>query len=697
MYIIYVNSDDGTPPGKDYKLREQVNQANAAYDSFLNFYICGYHHINSSQYTNLITETEKAGLYNTFHVEDAINVYIVNSVNGGSAKGDFPWNVAPNNNIWMSGSVPPYTLAHEVGHYLGLFHTFLLEHLGSGPGLCFLKSPQTDIDMVPDTPYDPGPADAFCVQECPIATTPCTLSCYNNTSTLFTYTYVNYLTNNIMSYHQCASQEFTDGQIDRMKYYLTNSDRSFLLAAQPTCINDIAEVGYINKYCMPSGLGQGVSAPVKQIEVKLKNNVTNWEGQDNTSTQGEYVIYQNDYSNLVNVTIKPTKSHPNVKFIWVDPIAVPAIYHPLNGVSMFDVSIINKHILGITPLPKPYNWVAADINNSSSITIFDLALMRKVILGLETNYPAGTWRFLPEFLLNDVDFNTNFNSNPFNSSYNGSDYPEFLDEITLDMDEDAMENESSWSFHAIKVGDVNCNASTNITNPDNDNDKFSTTFPSLNCVDAGENIALRIGATSDSSILAYQLGIKHDETHLEYQGVTVGNLPDFSHDNFGIMQGEIKTVWYKSNSQAENISSSKTLFVLHYKVLSEFCDLSQVVEFTDDVLNNAFYGSTEEALVTNLALNYQIENRDGTLTSAYPNPATNNGTLTFNFELNQSNNVTIHVSDYLGNYLTYSNMYSSGSHSYSFNNLTSLTNGALNYVVTIGTTNFSGALIKSTE
>jgi hypothetical protein len=47
--------------------------------------------------------------------------------------------------------------------------------------------------------------------------------------------------------------------------------------------------------------------------------------------------------------------------------------------------LINKHILGLEPLSSPYKMIAADANNSRSITTFDIVEMRKLILGIYTN------------------------------------------------------------------------------------------------------------------------------------------------------------------------------------------------------------------------------------------------------------------------------------------------------------------------
>lgn len=226
-----------------------------------------------------------------------MNVYVVKTVDDARAKAAFPWLSQPNNFIVLSNFFGTYThtLAHEMGHYFGLFHTHNVRY--HGPTLCLLNDPADDSDMVPDTPQDPGPT-LLCQAECPTAITPCTLTCNVNQPPV-TYTYVGYFMDNVMSYHDCASQRFTDGQINRMKFFLQNHpDRTFLLSANPSCNNSISETGFINKYCQASTPNPDIT-PVKSILIDLRNEVTGWEApRRNTDVNGEYFHFRNDFSRV---------------------------------------------------------------------------------------------------------------------------------------------------------------------------------------------------------------------------------------------------------------------------------------------------------------------------------------------------------------------------------------------------------------
>ena len=68
----------------------------------------------------------------------------------------------------------------------------------------------------------------------------------------------------------------------------------------------------------------------------------------------------------------------------------------LNGVSTLDLIQIQKHLLGITPFTSLHQYIAADINRNENVSVTDLLDLRKVLLGINTEFPRNTsWRFGP--------------------------------------------------------------------------------------------------------------------------------------------------------------------------------------------------------------------------------------------------------------------------------------------------------------
>jgi hypothetical protein len=115
----------------------------------------------------------------------------------------------------------------------------------------------------------------------------------------------------------------------------------------------------------------------------------------------------------------------------------------LNGISTFDMVLMSKHILGIQSLDSPWKIIAADTNKNNSLTTADIVEDRKLILGLTTAFGANTsWRFFPSFL--------SF-PNPLQPFQNGA-LPE---QITIT---NLQATYSGAGFIGVKVGDTNASA-----------------------------------------------------------------------------------------------------------------------------------------------------------------------------------------------------------------------------------------------
>ena len=117
---------------------------------------------------------------------------------------------------------------------------------------------------------------------------------------------------------------------------------------------------------------------------------------------------------------------------------------PLNGVSVLDLVLISKHILGIEALDSPYKLIAADVNGSGTVTTLDLIEIQQLILNQISEFPNNTsWRF--------VDANYYFPTwqDPWEEVF-----PEII-QYNGEFDD------VSQNFIGIKIGDVNGSAITN--------------------------------------------------------------------------------------------------------------------------------------------------------------------------------------------------------------------------------------------
>lgn len=66
-----------------------------------------------------------------------------------------------------------------------------------------------------------------------------------------------------------------------------------------------------------------------------------------------------------------------------------------NGVTSTDLVLVTRHILSFNRFSDPYQILAADANNSGSISASDLVEMRRIILEQSNGFTNNTnWRFV---------------------------------------------------------------------------------------------------------------------------------------------------------------------------------------------------------------------------------------------------------------------------------------------------------------
>ncbi|MBK6389778.1 MAG: T9SS type A sorting domain-containing protein [Saprospiraceae bacterium] len=183
--------------------------------------------------------------------------------------------------------------------------------------------------------------------------------------------------------------------------------------------------------------------------------------------------------------------------------------NPLNGVSTVDLIMMQKHILGITPLSTAYKMIAADIDRSGDINGIDLLELRKLILGIDKNFSNNeSWRFI------DATHQfTNVSStlqDKFGETYN-------IQELERPME---------INFIGVKVGDVNGSSLSNELNNLEGRENvtpFHLSFSDKNFV-TGEVIRVDVSAKNESQVYGLQMSLNHPG--LEYMGIESKLLGD---------------------------------------------------------------------------------------------------------------------------------------------------------------------------
>ena len=302
-----------------------------------------------------------------------------------------------------------------------------------------------------------------------------------------------------------------------------------------------------------------------------------------------------------------------------------------NGLTTLDIIMLQKHILGITPLKTPYEMLAGDVNLSGSLTTLDIIKMRKVILGVDNDFEGlSVWRFVP------ADYSFADPSHPFEQ-----DMPENL------MSFDNVPNEK-YEFVAIKSGDINRSARLDPEASRVETRNLNTVV--LSGVDQsiipGETTEIELSMTDFNSISGFQFGLAYNQEALTFIGFESKNIPNLNADHIAVFedQGMLTSSW---NAQGDEMPKEGQ-FVLKFignreGQVSEFLQLSNRI--TPGEVYDVDYGAHPINLVFETpAVGFASSGLS--VKQNHPNPF--KGQTSIQFNLPQKDQVSIRVFDVSG-------------------------------------------------
>ncbi len=204
----------------------------------------------------------------------------------------------------------------------------------------------------------------------------------------------------------------------------------------------------------------------------------------------------------------------------------------LNGISTWDLILLQRHILEIQTLNSPYKMIAADVNRSGHISMLDIVELRKLILGNITVFSNNTsWRFI------EANFLFPNETNPF-----ASVFPEFCAIENLESEMDDMD------FIGIKTGDLNNSAEMGFIGESESRNSEQAYFITKNKnLEEGEEISISFRVKDFTSVLGFQFGLEFDVQSLEFLGINTSVLPGFNTHNLGLNfleEGLLNCSWH---------------------------------------------------------------------------------------------------------------------------------------------------------
>ena len=296
----------------------------------------------------------------------------------------------------------------------------------------------------------------------------------------------------------------------------------------------------------------------------------------------------------------------------------------LNGVTTRDIVAIQKHILGKEFITNPYYLIAADVNKSGSITSRDISDIRKLILGLTTEFPNNnpSWNFVdakyPITLENAFSYPSVININALTNAINDN------------------------NFVIVKTGDVTGEASTNHVQSTVSRSQKITGLESFNSdIEPGEEINIEFKLTENSEIEGMQFELRLAADVARFEGV-FSDLLSIDENNYSISEGGkvLRLSWNDNNKRS--YSAGSTILKFKLKGVSGGQINGQTLALDSHTIQNELYTTAENRSLRLLFRNSENAiNPDYELFRNVPNPFTGKTTVYFKVPADQKVDVRI--------------------------------------------------------
>ncbi len=301
----------------------------------------------------------------------------------------------------------------------------------------------------------------------------------------------------------------------------------------------------------------------------------------------------------------------------------------LNGVTTWDLTLIQQYILGMNDIVDPYLILAADINNDRRITVLDLVALRKTILGLNTTFPNNeSWRFIEK----------GYEFDGVGSDILNEDIPSSYSITNLESELNNL------NFYGVKVGDMNNTVDIpGLQGADTRGEAVAAAIQNVD-FEAGDIVEVPVKANNLQNVLALQYSMKYNAAVLDFLSIKSGVLEVGNENYASVKRGLITMSWNDVN--AHNVDENETLFTLVFHS-NQAGMLSEALDFNNEV--------TESLVVdNNVEKDFTVEFR-GVSTDQYalyqnvPNPV--NGTTVIGLTLAEDLHGTMSFYDITGKLL----------------------------------------------
>ncbi|MEO1516352.1 MAG: redoxin family protein [Bacteroidota bacterium] len=348
--------------------------------------------------------------------------------------------------------------------------------------------------------------------------------------------------------------------------------------------------------------------PIDGVQITIGGNIAS----QTTSGNGQFSF--EDISETTDVSLQLDKTG-----------------NPLAGVSTYDLVLTSKHILGIEPFSSPYRHLAADVNGSGDVTAFDMVDIRKLILGLNSEFADGkVWRFVPEC----VEFpNPN---RPFENVVDTCSPQGLLQRDYNDFD-----------IIGVRLGDVSSRGVIEQGGSQTRQEKEtwplrleSETAPGAYQL----RVAVKAGAFRD--LIACQFGLKWSPEDWSFKGIewnTEADAIPIQRDQFNITEeydmGRLMVAWH--DVEAREVKEGTALFYLHFSSMYDSAPTfgsNYPVQLDPSIAPALAYRENGQALDIQLQ---QSQTSNSMILSLFPNPTSDMLHIRFCLPIPQQTEVSI--------------------------------------------------------
>ena len=291
--------------------------------------------------------------------------------------------------------------------------------------------------------------------------------------------------------------------------------------------------------------------------------------------------------------------------------------NPLNGVSTYDLLLMQKHILNIRVIESPYELIAADVNKSGSISLVDMLQLRKIILGIDQEFKENkSWRFV------DANYTFKKESNPFR-------FPEIVNINDLNGSAEAH-------FYGVKIGDLNGNAVANSNGLGDTREMSEYTLQSVNkSLRSGEIFPLTLYADQTLQAEGMQFTLQYDPKKLHFESSQTDSI-------LLSMMGVFDEEGLLTLSFASKMIPDSKVLSLPFKALQSG-EIADILQIGDRITRSEAYIG-ERTLPVNLAFTEKPAEPIGL--NPYPNPFMDKVNIPYYLPVNAT--VTLKVFDFSG-------------------------------------------------